>query len=248
MVTGKKVAVVTGGVSGLGRATAEALAANGAKVVAVDVAEPRDSLPAGVVFQRADVGDDGQMSQALDVAAEFGEVRVAVACAGIGTAARVLKRGEPCDLDDFKRVIEVNLVGTFNLIRHAAGRMAQLEVENGERGVIICTASIAAFDGQIGQAAYSASKGGVVGLMLPIARDLADRQIRICAIAPGMFETPMLGGLPEEVRTALEANVPHPSRLGDPTEYASLAMEVVRNPMLNGETIRLDGALRMAPR
>jgi NAD(P)-dependent dehydrogenase (short-subunit alcohol dehydrogenase family) len=248
VVTGNKVAVVTGGVSGLGRATAEALAASGAKVVAVDVAEPQQRLPEGIVFQRADVRDDAEMAQAFDLAAEFGEVRVAVACAGVGIAARVLRKGEPCDLDDFKRVIDINLVGTFNLIRHGSARMAQLEEAEGERGVIVCTASIAAFDGQIGQAAYSASKGGVVGLMLPVARDLADSRIRICTIAPGVFATPILGGLSDEVRTALEANVPHPSRLGDPAEFASLAMEIVRNPMLNGETIRLDGALRMAPR
>jgi NAD(P)-dependent dehydrogenase (short-subunit alcohol dehydrogenase family) len=248
MLTQDKVALVTGGISGLGRATAEALVAAGAKVVAVDVAEPAEELPEGIVFQRADVREDADMAAAFEAAAALGEVRVAVSCAGIGLAARVLSKGRPCSLDDFKRVIDVNLVGSFNLIRHAAARMASLEEEDGERGVIVTTASIAAFDGQIGQAAYSASKGGVVGLMLPVARDLAASQIRICTIAPGVFETPILRGLSDEVKAALEANVPHPSRLGRPAEFASLAMEIIGNPMLNGETIRLDGALRMAPR
>lgn len=242
------VAVVSGGASGLGRATAEALRGAGAEVVAIDRAEPREPLPAGITLQQADVRSPEEMGAAIDFAAQLGEVRVAVACAGVGKAARVIRKGEPADLDDFKLVIDVNLVGTFNLIRLAASKMATNQSVEGERGVLIATASIAAFDGQVGQAAYSASKGGIAGMILPIARDLAEREIRCCAIAPGMFDTPLLAGLPEEALQSLEANVPHPSRLGKPSEFAEMALQIVANPMLNGETVRLDGALRMAPR
>jgi NAD(P)-dependent dehydrogenase (short-subunit alcohol dehydrogenase family) len=172
---------------------------------------------------------------------------VVVNAAGVATPGRVLMSGEPLDLDDFRRVVEINLIGTFNVLRLAAAQMAKQEPEQGERGVIVNTASAAAYEGQIGQAAYSASKGGVVALTLPVARDLAKRLIRCVAIAPGIFETPMLAGLPDEVRNSLASSVPHPQRLGEPTEFASLVAHIVENPMLNGEVIRLDGALRMAP-
>ena len=191
------------------------------------------------------------MNAALDeTLAAFGEIRAVVNCAGIGSASRTVgKQGEPFPLDIFRRTIEVNLIGTFNVIRLAASRMVGNQPDSdGERGAIVNTASIAAYDGQIGQAAYSASKGGIVGLTLPVARDLARHGLRICTIAPGLFKTPLLAGLPEPALDALGKSVPFPSRLGDPSEYASLACQILENPMLNGEVIRLDGALRMAPR
>jgi NAD(P)-dependent dehydrogenase (short-subunit alcohol dehydrogenase family) len=220
------VAVITGGGSGLGAATAQEFAERGAKVAILD-------LPS---------------SPGAKVAESFGAKGLFVA-ADIGRASRTLSKDGPHSLDLFNKVIQINLVGTFNMIRIAAARMAKNQPNSeGERGVIINTASIAAYDGQIGQAAYAASKGGVVSLTLPVARDLASLGIRVCTIAPGIFETPMLGLLPEPARKALEASIPFPSRLGRPSEYAALARHIVENPMLNGETIRLDGALRMAPR
>jgi len=250
------VSLVTGGGSGLGEATTRALAAKGGKVAIVDLAKSRgpaiaQELGNNVLFLEGDVTNDEQVAAAVDRAvATFGAVHVVVNCAGIATAGKTVgKNDQPLDLAPFRKTIEVNLIGTFNVIRLAASRMAKNTPKaNGERGVIINTASIAAFDGQIGQAAYSASKGGVVGLTLPIARDLAQYGIRCCTIAPGIFETPMLMGLPDSARKALEASIPFPSRLGRPAEYAALACHIIENPMLNGETIRLDGAVRMAPR
>jgi 3-hydroxyacyl-CoA dehydrogenase/3-hydroxy-2-methylbutyryl-CoA dehydrogenase len=249
-------ALITGGGSGLGEATTRRLAKLGAAVAIADLARSRGAEIAAEIGDRAifvetDVTDEQQMTTAVDHAREtFGELRVLVNCAGIGSASRTVgKNNVPFDLRLFSKTIEVNLIGTFNAIRLAASRMAENEPnDEGERGVIINTASVAAYEGQIGQAAYSASKGGVVGMTLPIARDLARHGIRCCTIAPGLFETPMLMGLPEEARTALGATVPFPSRLGNPAEYALLACQIVENPMLNGETIRLDGAIRMAPR
>ncbi|HEX8977827.1 MAG TPA: SDR family NAD(P)-dependent oxidoreductase [Solirubrobacteraceae bacterium] len=243
------VALVAGGASGLGRATAEALRARGAEVVIVDLPAAADGVPADrFTFAAADVRDPDGVAAAVDRAAALGPLRVVVNCAGIGPAGRVVRKGEPLALEQFATVVEINLIGTFNVLRLAAAAMAGNEPVDGDRGVIINTASIAAFDGQIGQAAYSASKGGVVGMTLPLARDLAAHQIRVMTIAPGTFATPMLAGLPREVRESLGAAVPHPSRLGDPAEYAALVLTIVENPMLNGEVIRLDGALRMAPR
>ena len=248
------VAVITGGASGLGLATARRLAGEGARVVLVDLptapgTQAAEQLGAAATFAPADVTDETQVSAALDTAAALGPIRIAVNCAGIGTPGRVISgKGAVLPLDAFARVVTVNLIGTFNMIRLAAERIAATDAVDGERGVIVNTASVAAFDGQVGQAAYSASKGGVVGMTLPIARDLADKQIRVMTIAPGLFKTPMLEGLPEEAQASLGAQVPHPSRLGDPGEYAALVEHIVRNPMLNGEVIRLDGAIRMAPR
>jgi len=248
------VAVVTGGASGLGLATARRLAAQGARVAIVDLpnapgGEAAEQVGGGAIFAPADVTNESDVLAALDAAVALGPIRVAVNCAGIGTPGRVISgKGEVMPLDTFGRVITINLIGTFNVIRLAAQQMAATEPVDGERGVIINTASVAAFDGQIGQAAYSASKGGVVGMTLPIARDLADKQIRVMTIAPGLFLTPMLQGLPQEAQDSLGAQVPHPSRLGDPDEYAMLVEHIVANPMLNGEVIRLDGAIRMAPR
>jgi NAD(P)-dependent dehydrogenase (short-subunit alcohol dehydrogenase family) len=247
------VAVVTGGASGLGLATAQRLAKEGAKVVLVDLpnspgAEAAGGIGADARFAPADVTSEADVTAALDVAASLGPIRVAVNCAGVGWAGRVLGKNGVLALDMFEAVVRVNLIGTFNVIRLAAERIAATDPVDEERGVIVNTASVAAFDGQIGQAAYSASKGGVVGMTLPIARDLADKKIRVMTIAPGLFLTPMLMGLPEEARASLGAQVPHPARLGDPAEYAALVQHIVTNPMLNGETIRLDGAIRMAPR
>jgi NAD(P)-dependent dehydrogenase (short-subunit alcohol dehydrogenase family) len=247
------VAVVTGGGSGLGEATVHRLHDAGAKVVVIDLessggAAVADGLGERVRFVPADVRDEAQVQAAVDAARELGDVRIAVNCAGIATPGRILGKRGPLALEAFKQVVEINLIGTFNVVRLVAEAMAANEPLDGDRGVVVMTASIAAFDGQIGQAAYAASKGGVVGLTLSAARDLADKGIRVVTIAPGTFMTPMLAGLPEEMRHALEAQVPHPSRLGDPTEYASLVSHIVDNPMLNGEVIRLDGALRMPPR
>lgn len=245
------VAVVTGGASGLGLATARRLQAAGAQVVVLDLADNGAEIAQsfGAHFARTDVTDEAQVAAALDLAAGFGPIRVAVNCAGVGTPGRVISgKGVVLALDAFARVVQINLIGTFNVIRLAAERIAATEPLGEERGVIVNTASAAAFDGQIGQAAYAASKGGVVGLTLPVARDLADKQIRVMTIAPGLFKTPMLEGLPQEAQDSLGAQVPHPSRLGDPDEYAALVEHIVANPMLNGEVIRLDGAIRMAPR
>ncbi|HSK23316.1 MAG TPA: 3-hydroxyacyl-CoA dehydrogenase [Egicoccus sp.] len=252
-LTRRSVAVVTGGASGLGHATARALAAQGASVVLLDLPGADGAAAVDAIGERArfvptDVTDPDAVGEAIAQAGELGEVRVAVNCAGVGWASRVLGKQGPHDLELFRKVVEVNLVGTFNVLRLAAQAMADNEPVDGDRGVIVNTASIAAFDGQIGQAAYSASKGGVVGMTLPIARDLARQQIRVCTIAPGTFDTPMLAGLPDEARTALAENIPHPHRLGQPDEYGLLVTQIVANPYLNGEVIRLDGSLRMAPR
>jgi NAD(P)-dependent dehydrogenase (short-subunit alcohol dehydrogenase family) len=242
-------ALVAGGASGLGEATARELAARGARVTIADVNEVNGTALAkelGGRFAKADVTDEAQVHAAVEAA---GELRLAVSCAGIGWAERTVKKDGPAALEPFETVVRVNLIGTFNVLRVAAAAMAANEPDDGgERGAVVMTASIAAFDGQIGQAAYSASKGGVVGLTLPAARDLARLGIRVCTIAPGLFDTPLLAGLPEETRQALGAQVPHPARLGRPEEYAQLACQIAENPMLNGETIRLDGALRMPPR
>ena len=246
------VALVTGGASGLGLATARRLTAQGARVVIVDLPSSPGAQSAtelAATFAPADVTSEADVRAALDVAASLGPVRVAVNCAGIGTPGRVISgKGAVLPLDQFSSVVMVNLIGTFNVVRLAAERIAATEEVDGERGVIVNTASVAAFDGQVGQAAYAASKGGVVGMTLPLARDLADRKIRVMTIAPGLFKTPMLAGLPEQAQASLGAQVPHPSRLGDPDEYAALVEHIVANPMLNGEVIRLDGAIRMAPR
>jgi NAD(P)-dependent dehydrogenase (short-subunit alcohol dehydrogenase family) len=248
-----QVALVTGGASGLGLATTEALLDAGASVVIVDLptsqgAEIAEKLGDKARFAAADVTDEAQVAAALDVAESLGTLRVAVNCAGIGPAHKTVGKQGAFPLELFTKVVSVNLIGTFNVIRLAAERILSTEPVEGERGVIVNTASVAAFDGQIGQAAYSASKGGVVGMTLPIARDLASGQIRVNTIAPGLFETPLLATLPEEARDSLGKQVPHPSRLGRPAEYAALAAHIVSNPMLNGEVIRLDGAIRMAPR
>ena len=247
------VALVTGGASGLGGATVQRLHADGARVVIVDLPtshgeQAARDLGSGARFAPADVRDESQVQAAVDAARELGELRIVVNCAGIGTPGRIVGRGGPLPLEKFQSVIDINLVGTFNVLRLAAAAMVENEPLDGERGVAVMTASIAAYDGQIGQAAYAASKGGIVGLTLSAARDLADKLVRVATVAPGTFMTPMLAGLPEEATSALAAAVPHPARLGDPAEYASLVRHIVDNPMLNGEVIRLDGALRMAPR
>ncbi len=248
-------AVVTGGASGLGRATAGRIVNAGGRVAMLDLptskgADVAAALGASAAFTPADVTSSEQVAAALAEARQrFGGINVLVNCAGIGPAAKTVGKSGPAKLEDFTRVINVNLIGHFNAIRLAAAIMAQnAPGAEGERGVIVNTASIAAFDGQIGQAAYSASKGGIVGMTLPIARDLAELGIRVCTIAPGIFETPMLGTLPEPVRQSLAKQVPFPQRLGRPEEYAALACHIIENGMLNGETIRLDGAIRMAPR
>jgi NAD(P)-dependent dehydrogenase (short-subunit alcohol dehydrogenase family) len=244
------VAVVTGGASGLGLATTKRLLDAGASVVVIDLREGDElgKLGERVRFASADVTDEAAVGQALDLGESLGPLRINVNCAGIGNAIKTLGKDGPFPLDGFKRVVEVNLIGTFNVLRLAAERIAKTEPLGEERGVIINTASVAAFDGQIGQAAYSASKGGVVGMTLPIARDLSRSLIRVVTIAPGLFKTPLLGSLPEEAQKSLGQQVPHPARLGDPDEYGMLAVHIVENPMLNGEVIRLDGAIRMAPR
>lgn len=248
------VALVTGGASGLGEATLRALVAKGAKAVIVDMNAERGEAVAkelgdGVVFRKTDVTDAEQVQGAIDAASELGPLRVAVNCAGVGWAARTISRdGSAHDYDLFKKVISVNLVGSFNVLRLAAAAMSKLDAVDGERGVIVNTASIAAFDGQIGQVAYAASKGGIVGLTLPAARDLSKALVRVMTIAPGTFDTPMLAGLPQEVRDALAAGIPNPARLGDPSEYANLAVHIAENAYLNGTVIRIDGSLRMPPK
>jgi 3-hydroxyacyl-CoA dehydrogenase/3-hydroxy-2-methylbutyryl-CoA dehydrogenase len=248
-------AVVTGGASGLGRATAARLVAAGGRVALLDLAasagaDVAKTLGPAALFAPADVTAADQVAAALESARDrLGGLTVLVNCAGIGTAMKTVGKAGPARLEDFTRVITVNLIGTFNCIRLAAAIMARNEpTRDGERGVIINTASVAAFDGQIGQAAYSASKGGIVGMTLPVARDLAELGIRVMTIAPGIFDTPLLGTLPESVRASLAKQVPFPQRLGQPEEYAALAGHIIENVMLNGETIRLDGAIRMAPR
>jgi NAD(P)-dependent dehydrogenase (short-subunit alcohol dehydrogenase family) len=247
------VALVTGGASGLGLATVKELHANGARIVILDLPSSRGQEVAAelgdrAVFSPGDVTSPDSVTAALDAAAGLGTLRITVNCAGIGNGIRTVSKKGPFPLDAFTKVINVNLIGTFNVIRLAAERISQAPEAGEERGVIINTASVAAFEGQIGQAAYSASKGGIVGMTLPIARDLASLKIRVVTIAPGLFHTPLLAGLPDEAIASLGAQVPHPSRLGNPAEYAALARHIVENPMLNGETIRLDGAIRMSPR
>jgi NAD(P)-dependent dehydrogenase (short-subunit alcohol dehydrogenase family) len=246
-------ALVTGGASGLGQATVRRLVAAGAKVVIADLpgsagAEVAAELGDAVAFMPTDVRDEDQVGAALDTAGRLGALRVVVNCAGVATVGRMLGRNGPLRLSEFQRVIDINLVGTFNVLRLASERIAALEPVGEERGVLICTASIAAYEGQIGQPAYSASKGGVASMTIAVARELAARQIRVMTIAPGPFATAMLAGLPDEVQASLGAQIPHPSRLGRPEEYAALVAAIVANPMLNGETIRLDGAVRLAPK
>ena len=247
------VALITGGASGLGEATARRFAGGGGHVAILDRPQSEGERVAqelGGVFCAADVTSGEQVEQAVRKTVErFGGLHIVVNCAGVGTAARTISKQGPMPLEIFKKTVEINLVGSFNVIRLAAARMSEAAPnEEGERGVIINTASAAAFDGQIGQAAYSASKGGVVGMTLPIARDLASLGIRCMTIAPGTFDTPMLALLPAEARAALAKDVPFPRRLGRPAEFAALAAHIVENPMLNGETIRLDGAIRMPPK
>jgi NAD(P)-dependent dehydrogenase (short-subunit alcohol dehydrogenase family) len=247
--------LVSGGASGLGRATAEALVQAGGSVVIGDLNEAvgkatAEAIGSAARFVKMDATSEADVRAAVAATVEaFGSLRGAVNTAGIGTAAKVLGKNGPHPLDLFAKTVTVNLTGTFNVIRLAAEVMAKNGPnEAGERGVVVNTASIAAYDGQIGQAAYSASKGGIVGMTLPIARELASLGIRVVTIAPGIFDTPLLAGLPEAARTSLGQQVPFPSRLGRPAEYAALVRHIVENEMLNGETIRLDGALRMAPR
>jgi NAD(P)-dependent dehydrogenase (short-subunit alcohol dehydrogenase family) len=247
------VTLVTGGASGLGLAVARHVAGAGGAVVIVDLpgSPGRDraaELGGRAVFAAADVTDEEAVGRALDVAESLGPPRFVVNCAGVINTVRTVGRQGAFPLAEFARVVHVNLVGTFNVIRLAAERIARTEAVDGERGVIVNTASVAAFDGQVGQAAYAASKGGVAGLTLPVARDLAGLLIRVVTIAPGLFDTPMLGELSEAAVSSLSAQTPHPSRLGAPAEYAALAAHIIENPMLNGEVVRLDGAIRMAPR
>jgi NAD(P)-dependent dehydrogenase (short-subunit alcohol dehydrogenase family) len=247
--------LVTGGASGLGRATVERLLAHGGRVAILDLgrsagAQVAAELGPHAVFAACDVTSADEAGAAIDAAAgRFGAIHGLVNCAGVAIAEKTHGKRGAHDLGSFTFVIQVNLIGTFNCIRLAAARMAQNAPNaEGERGVVVNTASVAAFDGQIGQAAYSASKGGIVGMTLPIARDLAEVGIRVCTIAPGLFDTPLMGMLPEPARQSLARQVPFPPRLGRPAEYAALACHIIENPMLNGETIRLDGAIRMAPR
>lgn len=247
------VAVVTGGASGLGGATAERFVQQGAKVILLDRDEDKGEAHAKALgenarFAQADVTNEDEVQSALDFAvSEFGGLNTVVNCAGVGLGIRTTSSRGAHPLELFETVIRINLIGTFNVIRLGATMMVNnTPNDDNERGVIINTASVAAFDGQIGQAAYSASKGGIVGMTLPIARDLARNGIRVCTIAPGIFDTPLLGALPEDVRTSLGQQVPFPPRLGQPSEYAQLAQQIIENTMMNGETIRLDGALRMS--
>jgi NAD(P)-dependent dehydrogenase (short-subunit alcohol dehydrogenase family) len=242
-------ALVAGGASGLGEATARELAVRGARVTVADLDEERGTALAGEIggaFVAADVTDEAQVQAAVET---VDGLRLAVSCAGIGWAERTVKKDGPAALQPFETVVRVNLIGTFNVLRLASAAIAAGEPDaEGERGAVVMTASIAAFDGQIGQTAYAASKGGVAGLTLPAARDLARLGIRVCTIAPGLFDTPLLAALPQEARDALGASIPFPPRLGRPEEYAKLACHIAENTMLNGEVLRLDGALRMAPK
>jgi NAD(P)-dependent dehydrogenase (short-subunit alcohol dehydrogenase family) len=253
MLVEGQAAIVSGGGSGLGRASVKALAQLGVKVAILDINE-RAAMEAasetGGFAICADVTDAASVEAAFAAArARHGPARIAVNCAGVGTAGRIVGRDGPLPLDAFRRVIEVNLIGSFNVMRLAAAEMSALELlADGERGIIISTASVAAYEGQIGQAAYSASKGGIVALTLPAARELARYGVRVVAIAPGVFATPMVDGLPQDVQRSLAASVPFPSRLGRPEEYTALVLHLCQNPMINGEVIRIDGALRMAPR
>jgi len=247
------VVLVTGGASGLGAATVQAVVERGASALILDLpSSAGDDLAAElgerVRFAAADVRDEDQVQAAVSAATELGTLRVVVNCAGVGTPGRLIGKRGLLPLDNFRRVIEINLVGTFNVLRLAAATMIDNEPLDGDRGLVIMTASVAAFDGQIGQAAYAASKGGIVSLTLTAARDFADKAIRVMTIAPGVMETPMMAGLPGETKSILEALVPHPPRLGRPEEYAMLVSSIIENPLLNGEVIRLDGALRMPPR
>ncbi len=252
MQTDGSVAAVFGGASGLGEATARRLAAGGAKVLIADLAEERAAAVAAEISGAhvvADVSDAGSVENAIAAAIELGPLRIAVDCAGIATPTKLIRKGAATPLEDFTKVLAVNLLGTINVLRCAAAAMIGNEpVADGDRGVCVNTASIAAFEGQVGQVAYAASKAGVSGLTLPVARELADKAVRVVAIAPGLFDTPMLAGLPPAARESLAGTVPYPARLGDPAEYAALVEHIIVNTMINGETIRLDGALRMAPR
>jgi NAD(P)-dependent dehydrogenase (short-subunit alcohol dehydrogenase family) len=246
VLIGENTFLVAGGGSGLGEATARMLVASGARVVVADL---KGETPEGGRFVETDVTDEGSVRAAVNAALEVGGLRGAVNCAGVASAEKVLGREGPHSLDSFAKVVQVNLIGTFNVIRLAAEAMVSSDPsESGERGVIVNTASVAAFDGQIGQVAYAASKGGVVALTLPVARELAGSGIRVMTIAPGIFDTPMMAGLPEDARNSLGKQVPFPQRLGRPEEYADLVKHIIENEMLNGEVIRLDGAIRMAPR
>jgi NAD(P)-dependent dehydrogenase (short-subunit alcohol dehydrogenase family) len=248
------VVIVTGAGSGLGAESARHLAAAGAQVAVLDINEQAAAETAAAIGGKAvgvgcDVTDPAAVDAALDQAAELGPVRALVHCAGRGGPVRVLDReGKPGSLEQYTDIVRVNLIGTFNMVRLAAARMAASEPVDGDRGVCVLTASVAAYEGQIGQAGYASSKAGIVGFTLVAARDLAPKQIRVCSIAPGIFDTPMLARVPTEARARLGASIPHPARLGLPSEYAVLAAHIIENSMLNGETIRLDGALRMGPR
>jgi NAD(P)-dependent dehydrogenase (short-subunit alcohol dehydrogenase family) len=247
------VVLVTGGASGLGAATVRHVIAHGASAMIVDLpssagAELASELGERAKFAAADVRDEDQVQEAVAQAAQLGTIRVVVNCAGVGTPGRVIGKGGVLPLESFQTVIDINLVGTFNVLRLAAAAMIDNAPLDGDRGLVIMTASVAAFEGQIGQAAYAASKGGVAALTLSAARDLADKAIRVMTIAPGVMETPMMASLPGQTKSILEALVPHPARLGRPEEYAMLVSSIIENPLLNGEVIRLDGALRLPPR
>ncbi|QAV71236.1 3-hydroxyacyl-CoA dehydrogenase [Salinibacterium sp. UTAS2018] len=244
-------ALITGGASGLGLSTAHALAAQGAQVTIADLPSSRGleiAAEHGFRFSPTDVRSEVDVQAAVDLARSVAPLRIVVNCAGVATPGKTLGRKGVLPLETFETVIGINLVGTFNVIRLAAAAMVETEPIDGERGVIVNTASVAAFDGQIGQPAYAASKAGVAGMTLPLAREFAASLVRVMTIAPGIFETPMMAGLPQEAQDSLGAQVPHPSRLGRPAEYAALVQHIVENPMLNGEVIRLDGAIRMQPR
>jgi NAD(P)-dependent dehydrogenase (short-subunit alcohol dehydrogenase family) len=249
----RTTALVTGGASGLGFAAARALIDAGAHVFVLDLpsspgARVEEEHGGALTFVPGDVTSADDVTRALDILSERGPLRVVVNCAGIGPPGKVLSKDGPLPLEDFERIIRVNLTGTFNVLRLAAERISATESIDGERGVVVNTASVAAFDGQIGQPAYAAAKGGIVSMALPIARELARHQIRVVTVAPGMFDTPLLKTLSEDIRQSLGAQVPHPSRIGDPAEFGALVRHIVENPMLNGEVIRLDGAIRMGPR
>ena len=255
MELSETTALVAGGASGLGAATARALAERGARVAVVDLDGDKaealaKELGGEAIFHQADVTEEEQVQAAVSAAVDaFGSIRFAVSCAGIGWAERTVGKQGPANLQPFETVVRINLIGTFNVLRLSAAAMSANEPDaEGERGAVVMTASIAAWDGQIGQTAYAASKGGVASLTLPAARDLARQGIRVCTIAPGLFDTPLLGRLPEEARAKLAETIPFPPRLGRPDEYARLACHIAENTMLNGETLRLDGALRMAPK